>query len=79
MKSKISTAGKTFKPKAETSVVNSKPEIPATALGGGGVYSESYNRDKQYQPNSFADLHISDVLKENQELKAKVWYESLTI
>lgn len=30
------------------------------------------NQNKEYEPKAFEDAHISDVLKENEDLKMKV-------
>lgn len=34
--------------------------------------AQSGSQNKEYQPKAFEDAHISDVLKENEDLKMKV-------
>ena len=62
-KSKASKAGK--KRVGGSREVVSEPEpLPA--------YTDMVPRDKQYQPDTFAGQHVSEILQENEDLKLKV-------
>ena len=36
------------------------------------AYTDMVARDKQYQPDTFAGQHVSEILQENEDLKLKV-------
>ena len=36
------------------------------------VYTTKTPRDKEYEPENFAKEHVSDILNENQQLRARV-------
>ena len=62
-KSKPSKVGK--KRVGGSREVVSEPEpLPA--------YTDMVARDKQYQPDTFAGQHVSEILQENEDLKLKV-------